>query len=93
MYLGQPLPQFSRTSRTIATGFRQATLPNATDGPNSGVADSLDEVKAAFRVAGGTRAGRTLMKRSEYLDLRGRFEPEPVRLVIIAESPRHAQMV
>jgi hypothetical protein len=29
------------------------------------------------------------MKRSEYLDLRGRFEPEPVRLVIIAESPRH----
>jgi hypothetical protein len=27
------------------------------------------------------------MKRGEYLDLRRRFEPQPVRLVIIAESP------
>jgi hypothetical protein len=27
------------------------------------------------------------MKRGEYLDLRLRFEPEPLRLVIIAESP------
>src|SRR5262249_9500153 len=35
-----------------------------------------DEAKAAFLGGVGMRGGRKLMKRSEYLDLRRRFEPD-----------------